>query len=77
MDKLNIIKFLIEDISKEIAKDDEYERVLNEAKNKAKKYDFLHYSDYMPKDLTGTKKQRIKDNLKMIRRLSLDIEKEL
>lgn len=77
MNKLEVIKFLMEDTAKEIGKDAEYDKALKEAKNKAQKSEGFHYFDYMPKGLTGTNRQRIKDNLKMIRRLSLEIEKEL
>lgn len=81
MNKLEIIKFLMEDTAKEIGKDAEYDKALKEAHKKVKenKEKSINYGYwfYMPKNITGTNRQRIKDNLKMIRRLSLDIEKEL
>lgn len=82
MDKLEIIKFLMEDTAKEIEKDSIYDKALKEADKKAEeaKKQGNKYAgrwEYMPRGLIGTSKQHIKDNLKMIRRLSLDIEKEL
>lgn len=81
MNKLEIIKFLMEDTAKEIEKDSIYDKALKEAHKKVKenKEKSINYGYwyYMPEGITRTSRQHIKDNLKMIRRLSLDIEKEL
>lgn len=78
MTNLDMLKYLIDDTQKELNKDDEYHKALKEAKQKVEDANnIFNYWEYMPKGLTGTNKQRIKDNLKMLRRISLEVEKEL
>jgi hypothetical protein len=82
MDKLEMIKFLMEDTIKQLEANEKYDKALAKARKKADEEQkhqnkFISSWDYMPRDLQGRNNQRIKDNLKMIRRLSLDIEKEL
>lgn len=82
MDKLEVIKFLMEDTAKQIEANEKYDKELAEARMKADEEQkhqnkFISSWDYMPKDIQGRNNQRVKENLKMIRRLSLEIEKEL
>lgn len=67
MDKLEMIQYLINDIDSEI-------KYLKEYKTKSDKLrDNKNWSELY--NLRSPSKQRIKDNLKMIKRLTLDIER--
>lgn len=72
MDKYQIIKFLINDSEIRIEKECAFKKAELQAEKERKNFwGCLNY------DITGHSKQKIKDNLKMIRRLTLEIEKEL
>lgn len=67
MEKLRIIQYLVDDTEKEMNYLNEYKSI--EEKLRSEKNWRELYS------LRTPSKQRIKDNLKMIRRLTLDIER--
>ena len=78
MNKLDIIKYLIQSIETEQENKTRYSEELKKAKEKAEKdnnnYSYWHYINYDVKDMV---KSKVKNDLKMIRRLTLEIEKEL
>lgn len=70
--KLNALDYLIKDTNNEIEYINNFKTRKEEAKNK----DRSTYWEWL-EDNRWPSKQRIKDNLKMIRRISLEIEREL
>lgn len=78
MSKYEVIQFLINEISIENNKQAIYNKALTEAKeiektdNKFNAWCYLDYNNIKP-----TNNAKIKEYLKLIRRLSLEIEKEM
>lgn len=64
MNKINAIKFLLQDAKGEFEKIENYREVLDSG-NQAKLW-----------SLQRPSRQRIKDDLKMVRRLALELERE-
>lgn len=64
MNKINAIDFLLQDAKGEFEKIENYKEVLNSDDQKK------------PWSLQKPSRQRIKDDLKMVRRLTLELEKE-
>jgi hypothetical protein len=77
MNKLEVIKFLLTEIEKEQDKILRYNKAELEAEEKAKDDEQHSYWYYMNWEESQPSKNKIKDYLKMIRRLSLEIEKEM
>lgn len=67
MEKLKMIQYFVDDTESEIIYLNEYKSIEERLRNE-KKWSELY-------SLRSPSKQRIKDNLKMIRRLTLDIER--
>lgn len=77
MNKLEVISFLLKEVEKEQDKLTRYNQSELEAEEKAKD-DEQHSSWYYMKwDESQPSKTKIKDYLKMIRRLTLEIEREM
>ena len=77
MDKLEVIKFLLQEINKEQDKFKRYAEAELEAEEKTKE-DSQHSAWYYMKwDESQPSRNKLKDYLKMIRRLTLEIEKNL
>ena len=77
---LEMIEFLLEDSKKQIIFIEEYRKEVVRAKKEAdanKKDHDYSYWHYLKWDESMPSKSKIKTNLKLIRRLSLDLEKEL
>jgi hypothetical protein len=77
MNKLEVIKFLLQEIKKEQDKIKRYNIAEIEANEKAKDDDKHSAWYYMKWDESQPSKNKIKDYFKMIRRLTLEIEKEM
>ena len=76
MTKLEVIKFLLNEIEEEQPKLIEYNRIVKEAYAQDE-ISGWRYIDNHWGDKSKPSKSKIKDNFKMIRRLTLEIEKEL
>lgn len=77
MDKLEVIKFLLQEVEKEQDKIKRYNLAEIEAEEKAKSDDKHSSWYYMNWNESQPSKNKIKDYLKMIRRLTLEVEKEM
>lgn len=73
--KLEIIKFLLDEVDKELKKGPIYEAEYERAQKLADENNKTtwHYMNY---DIKPVNKSKVKNDLKMIRRLTLEIEKE-
>lgn len=76
MNKLDVIKFLLQEIEEEQPKLIEYNRIVKEAYAQDE-ISSWRYIDNKWGEKSKPSKSKIKDNFKMIRRLTLEIEKEL
>lgn len=78
MNKLDVVKFLLDEVEEEQQNFKAYEKVEKEADKKNKEIKDFSYWRYMRDNWNKRypSKSKIKNNLKMIRRLTLDIEKE-
>lgn len=76
MNKLDVIKFLLAEIEEEQPKLTEYQKIVKEAyaQNDISNW---RYIDSKWGDKPKPSKSKIETNFKMIRRLTLEIEKEL
>lgn len=74
--ELKLISYLLGEVKEEIALIEEYENTMREAVERAKEEARPMYY-YIRWDKKSPSKAKIKDDLKMIRRLTLKIEKEL
>lgn len=76
MNKLDVIKFLLNEIEEERPRLEAYQDIVKEAyaQNEISGW---RYIDSKWGDESKPSKSKIKDNFKMIRRLTLEIEKEL
>lgn len=74
--ELKLISYLLDEVKEEIALIEEYENTMREAVERAKEEARPIYC-YICWDKKSPSKAKIKDDLKMIRRLTLKIEKEL
>jgi hypothetical protein len=77
MNKLEVIKFLLNEIEKEQDKFKRYHKLELEAEEKAKDDEQHSAWYYMNWEESQPSKNKIKDYLKMIRRLTLEISKEI
>jgi hypothetical protein len=76
MNKLDVIKFLLNEIEEEQPKLIEYNKIVKEAYAQDE-ISSWRYIDNKWGDKSKPCKSKIQDNLKMIRRLSLEISKEV
>lgn len=86
MDKINLINYLIEDTKCELEKFEEYDKLLDEAKTSyqlavdrgiASKWDSCYDRKYFKYNKPNPSKQKIKDNMKIVRRLCQEISQEI
>lgn len=76
MNKLEVIKFLLQEIEEEQPKLIEYQEIVKDAYAQDE-ISSWRYIDNKWGDKPKPSKSKIKDNFKMIRRLTLELEKEL
>lgn len=74
-DKFKLIEYLLQEVKLEQQKDDTYNEERIKAEKLAKENN-RHYWCYMDDSIKPTNKAKIKDYLKIIRRVTLEIEKE-
>lgn len=78
MNKLEIIKYLIQSVETEQQNKIRYSEEVKKAQEKAEKDNNNYgYWRYINPDVKNMVKSKVKNDLKMIRRLTLEIEKEL
>ena len=82
MKRLEVIEFLLEQIVKQLELKDEYDLAVEIAKQEAAKEEkktekFLSHWRFLKWDKKIPTKATIKDNLKLIRKLTLELEKEV
>jgi hypothetical protein len=78
MNKYDLMVYLTEEAKTELGKDEAYEKAIEKAKEIAKKNgNERNYWMYVPRNTTRTSKAKIKDNMKMVRRIALEISKEM
>ena len=75
--KLDVIKFLLQEVLREQDKINRYNKAEKESEEKAKNGEKLSAWHYMQWEESQPSKAKIKDYFKMIRRLTLEIEKEM
>jgi len=75
--KLDVVKFLLQEVLREQDKINRYNKAEKEAEEKAKNGEKLSAWHYMQWEESQPSKTKIKDYFKMIRRLTLEIEKEM
>lgn len=72
-----VIKYLVADVERELALIEEYQLAVIEAKKKENGTDVGYWWRFINWDKPKPNKTRIKDDLKMLRRTSFDMEKKL
>ena len=75
MDKITLITYLLNEVNEELSIRKEYIKELTRAKKEAKESG-KSYWNYIKWDKPIPKKSKINDSLKMIRRLSIEFERE-
>lgn len=75
-DKFKLIDYLLQEVKAEQQKDDTYNEERIKAEELAKENN-RYYWYYMDDSIKPTNKSKIKDYLKIIRRVTLEIEKEI
>ena len=75
-DKFKLIEYLLQEVKLEQQKDDTYNEERIKAEKLAKENN-RYYWHYMDDTIKPTNKAKIKDYLKIIRRVTLEIEKEI
>jgi hypothetical protein len=77
MNKIDVLNYLANDVKEKALTISRYNEAETKAREKAEKEHNYCWWDYLDWNITVPKKSQIKDNLKVIRRISLEIEKEL